>query len=152
MPFGDSSEYPPAQEIPCAPRFSRIDDLLLTLHAFQSLFTIGGFTVALLVSLFSSNMTSSQPSLRKRGGKKDAYTALPSDDGSLNPVSISGKTSKPQSEWDYWLAMTILTLLAFVTRFWRIDYPNQVVFDEVHFGKVQPLKWCSVNREEDLII
>ncbi|KAJ5180447.1 hypothetical protein N7492_003657 [Penicillium capsulatum] len=75
----------------------------------------------------------SSSSLRKRGGKKDAYTALPSDDGSLHPVSAPA--GKPQSEWDYWLAMIVLTVLAFATRFWRIDYPNEVVFDEVHFGK-----------------
>lgn len=82
-------------------------------------------------------MSSPSPSLRKRGGKKDAYTALPSDDGSLHPVSAPGKAAgKPQSEWDYWLAMIVLTVLAFATRFWRIDYPNEVVFDEVHFGKV----------------
>jgi dolichyl-phosphate-mannose-protein mannosyltransferase len=29
-----------------------------------------------------------------------------------------------------------MTLLAFVTRFYGISHPNQVVFDEVHFGKV----------------
>ncbi|KAJ5903810.1 Glycosyl transferase family 39 [Penicillium tannophilum] len=77
-------------------------------------------------------MSSPSPSLRKRGGKKEAYTALPSDDGSLRPVAAP---TKPKSEWDYWLAISILTLLAFITRFWRIDYPNEVVFDEVHFGK-----------------
>ncbi|KAF0357977.1 glycosyltransferase family 39 protein [Gigaspora margarita] len=32
-------------------------------------------------------------------------------------------------------ALAILTLLSFITRFWKIDYPHQVVFDEVHFGK-----------------
>jgi dolichyl-phosphate-mannose-protein mannosyltransferase len=81
-------------------------------------------------------MSSPSPSLRKRGGKKDAYTALPSDDGSMTPASRPGKAGKPQSEWDYWLAMIVLTVLAFATRFYRIDYPNEVVFDEVHFGKV----------------
>lgn len=54
----------------------------------------------------------------------------------MDPVSVPGQASKPQSEWDYYLAITILTVLAFATRFWRIDYPNEVVFDEVHFGKV----------------
>ncbi|KAJ6109665.1 hypothetical protein N7486_001900 [Penicillium sp. IBT 16267x] len=77
-------------------------------------------------------MSSPPPSLRKRVGKKEASTALPSNDGSLRPVAAP---SKPKSEWDYWLAISILTLLAFITRFWRIDYPNEVVFDEVHFGK-----------------
>jgi dolichyl-phosphate-mannose-protein mannosyltransferase len=41
------------------------------------------------------------------------------------------------SEWDYKLALAIITLLSFVTRFWGISHPNEVVFDEVHFGKVR---------------
>lgn len=58
---------------------------------------------------------------------------MPSDDASLPPaVAVARK----QSEWDYWLAMIVLTVLAFATRFYRLDYPNEVVFDEVHFGKV----------------
>ncbi|KAJ5458259.1 Glycosyl transferasefamily 39 [Penicillium sp. IBT 31633x] len=77
-------------------------------------------------------MSSPSSSLRKRGGKKEANTALPSDDGSMTPVSAP---VKQKSEWDYWLAIVILTILAFATRFYRIDYPNEVVFDEVHFGK-----------------
>jgi dolichyl-phosphate-mannose-protein mannosyltransferase len=80
-------------------------------------------------------MSSPSPSLRKRGGKKEAYTALPSDDGSLTPAA----PVKQSSEWDYWLAIVVLTGLAFATRFYRIDYPNEVVFDEVHFGKVWSL-------------
>jgi len=39
-------------------------------------------------------------------------------------------------DWDYKLALSVITVLAFVTRFWGISHPNQVVFDEVHFGKV----------------
>ncbi|OQE31628.1 hypothetical protein PENSTE_c001G05371 [Penicillium steckii] len=74
---------------------------------------------------------SSSPSLRKRGGKKDGYTPIASNEASTAAVA-SGKRN---SEWDYWLAITVLTVLAFATRFWRIDYPNEVVFDEVHFGK-----------------
>nr|CAG8642805.1 12793_t:CDS:10 [Entrophospora candida] len=31
--------------------------------------------------------------------------------------------------------LLILTILSFITRFWNINYPTQVVFDEVHFGK-----------------
>ncbi|KAJ5675821.1 Dolichyl-phosphate-mannose--protein mannosyltransferase 4 [Penicillium macrosclerotiorum] len=76
-------------------------------------------------------MSSPSSSLRKRGGKKDGYTALPSNDDPSPAVVAVGK----KSEWDYWLAMTILTVLAFATRFYRIDFPNEVVFDEVHFGK-----------------
>lgn len=39
-------------------------------------------------------------------------------------------------DWDYKVALAVITLLAFATRFWGISHPNQVVFDEVHFGKV----------------
>ena len=28
----------------------------------------------------------------------------------------------------------LLFLLAFITRFWGITYPNSIVFDEIHFG------------------
>ena len=51
---------------------------------------------------------------------------------------LSSKTSAPRSEWDYRLAITVLTVLAFITRFYKISFPNEVVFDEVHFGKVGP--------------
>ncbi|KAG9651422.1 dolichyl-phosphate-mannose--protein mannosyltransferase, partial [Aureobasidium melanogenum] len=39
------------------------------------------------------------------------------------------------NDWDYKLALAVITLLAFATRFYAITHPNQVVFDEVHFGK-----------------
>lgn len=39
------------------------------------------------------------------------------------------------SEWDYKLALAVITILAFATRFYGITHPDQVVFDEVHFGK-----------------
>ncbi|KAG6002690.1 hypothetical protein E4U21_002842 [Claviceps maximensis] len=38
-------------------------------------------------------------------------------------------------ERDHWFAFSLTTILAFVTRFWGISHPNEVVFDEVHFGK-----------------
>lgn len=76
-------------------------------------------------------MSTSSPSLRKRGGKKedDSSPSLAGQGGS--PVA-----PKPQSEWKYRLAAAILTLLAFITRFYKISYPAEVIFDEVHFGKV----------------
>lgn len=79
---------------------------------------------------------SSSPSLRKRGGKKEG-TPLPSDP-SFAPSSSSAAAPR-SSEWDYRLAITVLTVLAFITRFYKISYPDQVVFDEVHFGKVRGL-------------
>ncbi|KAH8803180.1 glycosyltransferase family 39 protein [Xylogone sp. PMI_703] len=46
-------------------------------------------------------------------------------------LKATGKTA----EWDYRIALVLITILAFVTRFWGISHPNEVVFDEVHFGK-----------------
>lgn len=89
-------------------------------------------SLSLLFFPFTNKMSDPSSSLRKRGGKKDGYSAVPSDDSST-PVAAP---SKPQSDWDYWLAIAVLTLLGFATRFYRLDYPNEVVFDEVHFGKV----------------
>lgn len=81
--------------------------------------------------------SSPSSSLRKRGGRKEAYSPLPSDDAS-SPLSSSKPSvaSTNQSGWDYRLALVVLTILAFITRFYKISYPNEVVFDEVHFGKV----------------
>lgn len=44
--------------------------------------------------------------------------------------------AKEDKERDYKLAFVVITVLAFITRFWGISHPNEVVFDEVHFGKV----------------
>jgi dolichyl-phosphate-mannose-protein mannosyltransferase len=62
--------------------------------------------------------------------------ATPRDDelDALVKANIQGKSAGV--EWDYRIAFIIFTVLAFVTRFWGISHPNEVVFDEVHFGKV----------------
>jgi len=52
-----------------------------------------------------------------------------------------------KKDWDYKLTFGIITALAFVTRFWGITHPNQVVFDEVHFGKVSPI--FRGNKDDD---
>lgn len=61
--------------------------------------------------------------------------AIPRDDelDALVKANIQGKSAGV--EWDYRIAFIIFTVLAFVTRFWGISHPNEVVFDEVHFGK-----------------
>ncbi|CCH58845.1 hypothetical protein TBLA_0A10670 [Henningerozyma blattae CBS 6284] len=41
----------------------------------------------------------------------------------------------PAPEWHYTLWRSIVTLVAFIVRFYKIWYPKEVVFDEVHFGK-----------------
>lgn len=79
---------------------------------------------------------SSTASLRKRGGAKQAVTeAAPSE--APRQASAVKKAVKSPSEWDYWVCMAVVTALAFATRFWMIDFPDSVVFDEVHFGKVR---------------
>ncbi|KAL6168387.1 Dolichyl-phosphate-mannose--protein mannosyltransferase 4 [Exserohilum turcicum] len=92
-------------------------------------------------SLQPTMSSSPAGSVRQRAGKDKKRPVSP------NPEALSEKMSnvvekvkpyKPQSqgsEWDYRLAITVMTALAFVTRFWGIRHPDQVVFDEVHFGK-----------------
>lgn len=51
------------------------------------------------------------------------------------------KANRPASnDTEYKVALAIITALAFVTRFWGISHPAEVVFDEVHFGKVRALR------------
>ncbi|KAH6670776.1 glycosyltransferase family 39 protein [Halenospora varia] len=90
-------------------------------------------------------MSSQTGSMRKRKDKevsipvkaKDASStgiAAPRD-AELDALVKANLSGKPAVEWDYRIALSIITLLAFVTRFWGISHPNEVVFDEVHFGK-----------------
>lgn len=84
-------------------------------------------------------MSTTQAGLRQREkhGKRKT-TPEPSretDDVVLAKAKLEF-TKPKQSDWDYKLALVVLTLLAFATRFYGISHPNQVVFDEVHFGKV----------------
>lgn len=61
----------------------------------------------------------------------------PSPDADLDALIKANRQSKGAgSDRGYKIALTIITLLAFITRFWGISHPNEVVFDEVHFGKV----------------
>ena len=95
--------------------------------------------MALLESVSTSIMSSSAVRQRGQKDKKAPSSAStpPKPDGDLN--GILKDTKLPEvvtSEWDYKLALGVITLLAFITRFWGIGHPNEVVFDEVHFGKV----------------
>ena len=86
------------------------------------------------------SMSTASPSLRQRGKKGRATTPL--SDAQNGTVELVDK-AQPQikssisSEWDYKLVFAIITLLGFATRFYGISHPDQVVFDEVHFGKVR---------------
>jgi dolichyl-phosphate-mannose-protein mannosyltransferase len=69
---------------------------------------------------------------------KDASSsgaAAPQDD-ELDALVKANLGEPSPVEWDYRIALSIITFAAFVTRFWGISHPNEVVFDEVHFGKV----------------
>lgn len=77
-----------------------------------------------------------QGSLRQRGpgSKKKGTSPGPEDD--LDKPRMSSKlVSGAGSELDYKIALAVITVLAFISRFWGISHPNEVVFDEVHFGK-----------------
>lgn len=90
---------------------------------------------------------SSNAALRQRGGKRGATDAetTPSVDADEVISQFKGAAKETvQREWDYKLALAVITILAFITRFWGISHPNQVVFDEVHFGKVRN-QMCQLN-------
>lgn len=81
----------------------------------------------------------STPSVRQRRGetsKKETPITSSDGDGELNGLWKETK-EVTTSEWDYKAALLIIMVLAFFTRFWGIGHPNEVVFDEVHFGKVK---------------
>jgi dolichyl-phosphate-mannose-protein mannosyltransferase len=82
----------------------------------------------------------SSNAVRQRGGKRGAIdaetTQTANTEDAINQFKGVAKEIV-QSEWDYKLALAVITILAFITRFWGISHPNQVVFDEVHFGKVR---------------
>lgn len=85
--------------------------------------------------------TASPSQVRQRPGKgKRATTPQPDDysNGTADTIEKVKQQSKAAvtNQWDYKVAIVVVTILAFATRFWGISYPREVVFDEVHFGKV----------------
>ncbi|KAF7562219.1 hypothetical protein G7046_g1914 [Stylonectria norvegica] len=79
-----------------------------------------------------------QGSLRQRNvaSKKAVDATTFSPEGELDRLAKAGlKKINKEHDRDYKIALSLITVLAFVTRFWGISHPNEVVFDEVHFGK-----------------
>ncbi|KAK3906851.1 Dolichyl-phosphate-mannose--protein mannosyltransferase [Staphylotrichum tortipilum] len=80
-----------------------------------------------------------QGTLRQRN--VGAPSTKKSKDGASSDVELeklvkaAAAQSSASSERDYKAVFVVITILAFVTRFWGISHPNEVVFDEVHFGK-----------------
>lgn len=88
-------------------------------------------------------MSSSAVSVGSGARQRKGNTPQPASEalnGTLGESPIDRKKrlehSPPQAQWTYWVAFVVVVLLAFATRFWNITYPREVVFDEVHFGKV----------------
>lgn len=94
-------------------------------------------------------MSSPQGSVRQRKKNANPPSVIPAEESSsksngttsdnISTGSSKKLTEKPPSEWDYWVAIVLVTLLAIATRFYHLGHPNEVVFDEVHFGKVGPI-------------
>lgn len=74
------------------------------------------------------------PNSKKKNGAA-AGSASTSDTELDSLIEANKQASGPESELDYKIALAVITVLAFVSRFWGISHPNEVVFDEVHFGK-----------------
>ncbi|KAM7187143.1 glycosyltransferase [Rhypophila sp. PSN 637] len=68
---------------------------------------------------------------RKRDGISESNSDVELD----KLVKASQATKASGSEREYKIGFVLITILAFVSRFWGIHHPNEVVFDEVHFGK-----------------
>lgn len=83
-------------------------------------------------------MSNPNASLRHRGPKEKqkANGTVAQAEETLDKVLDSTKKAVV-NEWDYKLALAIITSLSFFTRFFGINHPDEVVFDEVHFGKVR---------------
>lgn len=88
-------------------------------------------------------MSSEGGSLRKRRegpdsrkAKEASAHAVSEKDDVLDKLILASKAMANPVEWDYRIALGLITVAAFLTRFWGISHPNEVVFDEVHFGKV----------------
>lgn len=90
---------------------------------------------------------SSPAGVRQRQGKDKKRPTTPNAEAMVERVQEKAsnfiekakpyKAPQQQGEWDYRIAIAVITVLAFITRFWGIRHPDQVVFDEVHFGKVR---------------
>ena len=86
-------------------------------------------------------MSTPSPQAARQRGKRgttpnpDSKMMNGNADQTLDQLKAQAKETV-KKDWDYKVALTVITILAFITRFWGISHPNQVVFDEVHFGKV----------------
>jgi dolichyl-phosphate-mannose-protein mannosyltransferase len=78
------------------------------------------------------NSDSSEPLLEK---KDDDAVGLKKVHSPQKEQLISSSSASADSEKAFDICFTLITVLAVLTRLYKIHEPNQVVFDEVHFGK-----------------
>ncbi|EPX72905.1 O-mannosyltransferase Ogm4 [Schizosaccharomyces octosporus yFS286] len=89
----------------------------------------------------------------QKSSKKNGSTSRPSSPPETSPTHSSAlsekevSSSKPQTvpsagpdassnnTFQFKLAQYLIVIVSFLTRFWKLHVPNEVVFDEVHFGK-----------------
>lgn len=98
----------------------------------------------------ASTTATPQGSVRQRNNAKRPTTpAAGTADAVVESLNKAGaKTKRSVSQPEYGVGLLITTILAFVTRFWGISHPNEVVFDEVHFGKVRRILILRWRKEE----
>ena len=84
------------------------------------------------------------PGVRNRTGATGVRTKSPvsaTDNETLHKIEKQKDAAvgpyRKQSERGYKFGLLLMIIAGFVTRFWKLNHPNQVVFDEVHFGKVR---------------
>ena len=80
--------------------------------------------------------SSKQLKSKSSNGKMNGVNGMTNGTHNLSPTAKFGPRAAYTAEWDYKVAVVVITVLAFLTRFYGISHPDQVVFDEVHFGKV----------------
>lgn len=83
--------------------------------------------------------------LRQRNvpGKKNFSPAAIEEE--LDKLAKATQSKSAGNQLDYKIVFAIITVLAFITRFVGISHPDEVVFDEVHFGKV----WSILSPAHD---
>ena len=79
-------------------------------------------------------MSTPNNSVRQRG-PKDQQKVNGKQKNDIDSLLDSTRDAT-HNEWDYKVALGIIVVLSFATRFFGISHPDEVVFDEVHFGKV----------------
>lgn len=98
-----------------------------------------------------AKMSTPQSAIRQRGPKERSRPHTPNKDALNGKIDetwggVKNTVKEAQkSDTDHKVAFTIITILGFLTRFWGISHPDQVVFDEVHFGKVSSRKCFTDN-------